>query len=261
MPSPSWLDLFGSGLAGALLVKVLDRVYEEYRVRAAAGESARSLLAKHLDPILKSADELVGKLRSLALSDFAEFRHNPQPREQLGQLRQWAVLFLFGQFWARVQILRIESASVALGSEKTGQRLQAFLYMFESQRIRVVDRAWQRATGEALIINDPDGRRAMTFYEFLQKIKADKNFASWFDPLLSQLQRTSKVVNRQRLLVYGAVLHAMIDTLEPKHVVTRNRTGWGNKLTKKSREELEWRVFREYLEFVESPHAYTRPQK
>jgi len=48
----------------------------------------------------------------------------------------------------------------------------------------------------------------------------------------------------------------MVDTLDSKHVVTRNTPGWSNKLTKKSRRELRHRIFDFYLRFVEAPEKY-----
>lgn len=75
-------------------------------------------------------------------------------------------------------------------------------------------------------------------------------------PLYTLTTRMRHTQERQRLLQYGAVLHALIDTLDPKHHVTGNRPGWPNKLTKNSRRALRFRVFSVYLPFVRTKEKY-----
>jgi hypothetical protein len=43
----------------------------------------------------------------------------------------------------------------------------------------------------------------------------------------------------------------MIDTLDATHRVTSERRGWANKLSRRSRADLKFRVFDTYLNFVE----------
>ena len=57
--------------------------------------------------------------------------------------------------------------------------------------------------------------------------------------------------DRQRLLRYGIVIHAMVDTLDPDHDITRDRPSYPHKLSKKSRRDLKYRVFHVYLKFVD----------
>ena len=68
------LRLLGAGLLGALLVKVLEIGYQELRRRSERRRVAQRFVDEHLDPVLKAADELVGKLRSLAMADFKTLR-------------------------------------------------------------------------------------------------------------------------------------------------------------------------------------------
>ena len=44
--------------------------YQEVRRGSERRRTARRFVDEHLDPVLKAADELVGKLRSLAMADF-----------------------------------------------------------------------------------------------------------------------------------------------------------------------------------------------
>jgi hypothetical protein len=61
---------------------------------------------------------------------------------------------------------------------------------------------------------------------------------------------------RQKLLQYGLVLHALIDTLDGQHVVTRNRPGLPGKLSRQTWRDLNYRVFRVYLPFVTDRRKY-----
>ena len=69
--------------------------------------------------------------------------------------------------------------------------------------------------------------------------------------------RTHHTSDRQQLLQYGIVVHALIDTLDPTHVVTNKRPSYPNKLTKKTRNGLRYRVFRVYLQFVTDSRKFT----
>lgn len=74
-------------------------------------------------------------------------------------------------------------------------------------------------------------------------------------------RRMEHTAVRQRLLRYGIVVHAMIDTLDPGHDVSRNRRSYPNKLSYKSWNELERRVFRVYLKFVKGTQKYLGPPR
>ena len=56
--------------------------------------------------------------------------------------------------------------------------------------------------------------------------------------------------------MYGIIIHALIDTMDKKHLVTYQKPGWPNKLSRKSRRELKYRVFNLYLPFVEDINHY-----
>lgn len=258
MPA-TWINLIGAGTTGGVIVKFLDYVYQEYRHRSEARKSAKRLVDKHIDPILKSADELVGKIRSLAQADFRELVKAPMPNDS--SFESWLpylnILYLFAQFWSRVQILRIEGILVNLRSDVRGKNLLEFFRALESVRTRLVERSWQRGIGELLIACDnKENICTITYFEFVRQFLASEEIRRWFQPLISVLSAINHTRNKQRLLVYGAIIHALIDTLDSDHLVTSQRPGWGNKLTRKSKRDLQYRIFKIYLVFVKNSMRY-----
>ena len=257
----TWMDLLGAALGGGMVVKVLDFAYQEYVRRSAATATAKDVVEKHLDPILKAADELVGKIRSLAQSDCRELTASPLPPTP--DFTTWSrhldLLYLFAQFWARIQVLRIESLYVGLGLDKRGKRLLDFIQTLEGTRTRLVDRGWQRGIGETLLDHRGSGPRAITYVEFVERFLTVAEFRRWYEPVVTLVLRLQNTKERQRLFVYGVVLHAMINTLDEKHAVTRDRPGWGNKLSERTRRDLKFRVFRVYLPFVPRVCQYLDP--
>jgi hypothetical protein len=255
--SPSWWHLVSAAVSGGTVVKLLDYVFAEYRRRREASANASQIVNRHLDPILKAADELVGRLRSLAQRDFLDFASIPDHSDGLqANIELTNFLYLFGQFWARVQIFRREALFVNVSANRLGGRLKAFLETLEIRRVRAVDRPRQRGMGEALIQLQGGALSCLTYYEFVDRFLSDQQFRDWFRPLSEYALRTAHTRERQQILIYGAVLHAMIDTIDPKHLLTRDRPGWPNKLTKKSRRELRFRTFKIYLPFVREVGKY-----
>lgn len=253
----SLLDLGVAALSGGVVVKVLDYLYMEYGRRREATETSQQIVNRHLDPVLKAADELVGKLRSLAQHDFVEFNDYPELKNGLAaNIELTNFLYLFGQFWARVQILRIEGLYVNLAADEKGKKLKSFLDTLETRGVRVVDRPRQRGMGESLIEQRGNYLSALTYHQFVQHYRLQETIREWFEPLQNRVLQISHSQHRQQLLVYGAVLHALIDTLDPEHLITQARPSWPNKLTKKSRRDLKFRIFKIYLPFVSKIDKY-----
>lgn len=127
----------------------------------------------------------------------------------------------------------------------------------ESRGVRIVDRITQRAVGEATLSEENTTKPYITF---VATIESDGGVRRWFSPLALVLSRAHHVSERQRLLQYGVVVHAMLDTLDPGHLVTRKRPSYPNKLSRRSWRDLRYRVFGRYLPFVTSS-KYLGPAK
>ncbi len=68
-----WARALVAAVGGGFIVKLLDIGYLELRRRDERRKSTTSFVDQHLDPLLKAADELVGKLLSLGREDFRTF--------------------------------------------------------------------------------------------------------------------------------------------------------------------------------------------
>ena len=259
MAETSWAQILVASLGGGITVKILDIAYQEVRTRFRRTETARKLVDQHLDPILKAADEIVSKLRSLAEEDFRSLHdiegHTPDALAK--EPKVLVLLYVFANFWARIELLRRDTIAVSLQQHPKGRLLKHFFDCLESRRVRLVERAVQRAIGETLIDPTTGAPRTVYFLDFAKRVRDPEVFV-WYSPLCSTVVRFRHTRDRQRVLGYGAVLHALIDTLDPKHHVTGDRPGWANKLTKRTTRALQFRVFGRYLGFVRTRNKYVR---
>ena len=242
-------------------MKLLDILYQEVLRRSDRSSSAKRFVDENLAPLLKAADELVGKLRSLANEDFKSLYHVNPNTERFENHDFSSLLFLLAKFWANIEIIRHEGLSVSLVEDERGQRLQNFLNCMESQKVRIIDRISQRAVGELMLMRDDEGLETIFFIEFIQLIESNPESRRWVVPVTNILSRTRHTSVRQRLLQYGVLVHALIDTLDPTHQVTRDRPSYPNKLSKRTWRDLKYRVFGQYLKFIPEPNKYLGPPK
>ncbi|MEO5338599.1 MAG: hypothetical protein H7841_17190, partial [Magnetospirillum sp. WYHS-4] len=261
MADSEWLKLLTAALGGGLTVKISEIVYQEIRRRSERTQSAQRFVDDHLDPLLKAADELVGKLRSLADEDFRSLQDVDQNSQRLENHDFRSLLFLLAKLWANIEIFRREGLSVAVARSVRGNRLLNFIDCMESRRVRIVDRMSQRAIGELLLSRRDGVLETGSFTGFVRILESDAESRRWIAPVAHVLSRTRHTSERQRVLQYGIVLHAMIDTLDTQHYVTRDRPSYSNKLSRKSWRDIKYRVFGTYLSFVPQPEKYLGPPK
>jgi hypothetical protein len=238
--------------------RIAEPMIQGLRQRLESKSVAARVVSKQLDPLLKSADELQGKLRSLAEEDFREFR--PSGEEDVNAIQTvnlCSTLYLFAQFWGRLEILRRESFHAELTKNPRGKLLMDFLRCLESKRVRLVDRAWQRAIGELVFAEVRPFYDLVTFREFVEKYENIERVRTWVRPLEDILRETRFRRARQRVLQYGVIVQALIDTLDPHHRTTRERPAYPNKLTRRAKHDLIGRVFGVYLTRVKCTQKYT----
>jgi len=256
MPEVGWIDLATAAFSGGVVVKALDVAYQEFKRRTELGRSAKQFVDEHLDPLLKASDELVGKLNVLARRDFKKVGSvDPESPEQLGG-ELASILYLFGKLWCRVEILRRQSLYVKLASDERGRKLLQLLDCFESPRVRLVDRTEQQAIGEAMVEREHGQLDCVAFVRFIEKWRKESEFRAWLSPAAKVLSRTAHTEERQRILQYGVVVHLLVDLLDPKHEVTRDRPSYPNKLTRRTRRSIQHRVVALYAGGVANRPKY-----
>ena len=265
LPSISLNAIWGSawkfvlGFASFPIIgRIAGPLIQALRQRLESKNAAERVVSTQLDPLLKSADELQGKLRSLAEEDFREFRPSGQGVLNATQtVDLCSTLYLFAQFWGRLEILRRESFHAELTKNRRGKLLIGFLRCLESKHVRLVDRAWQRAIGELVFAEARPFHDLVTFREFVEKYETVERVRTWVRPLEDLLRETRFRRARQRVLQYGVIVHALIDTLDPHHRTTRERPAYPNKLTRRAKRDLIGRVFGVYLTEVKRTQKYT----
>lgn len=245
--------LVAAALGGGFSVKLFEVLHQEYKDWKAQRSDRSRNIDQSLEPLLRAADELVGKLRSLSEQDFIPI-HDPDITG-LDEPNFASLIYLFVQFWSEVEIVRFRGLSTVVAKSPRGKQTQEFLACLESRRVRLIDRISQRALGEAALF---DGK-TMNFVQFVRSFDTDPYMKRWLAPLLVVLQSIKDSPVRQRLLQYAVVLHALIDTLDKEHLVTRDRPAIPNKLNTRSRRDLNYRVFGVYLPFVANRAKYLGP--
>lgn len=253
MDGQEWLSLFTAALGGGFTIKLLDIAHQEFKSWNSRRSDDTRSIDQSLTPLLRAADELVGKLRSLAEQDFIPIHDaDVNSLEEPGFA---SFVYLFVQFWSEVEIVRFRGLSSSVAKSRRGKQTQAFLTCLESRRVRLIDRISQRALGEAALVGD----RTMNFVEFIKSYDTDPYMKRWLSPLLVALSDIENTNQRQKVLQYAVVLHALIDTLDKDHLVSRDRPATPNKLNKRSRRDLTYRVFGVYLTFVGNRSKYIGP--
>ena len=112
-------------------------------------------------------------------------------------------------------------------------------------------------SGESLIATEGGQNRLKTLYEFTVEYKnSETGILELFKPLRDLLENTGPKYNRQRILQFGIIIHALIDHFDPKHKVIRKRDSYANKLTDKTRKSLQNRIFKHYIPFVMHHNKY-----
>lgn len=252
-------------ISGGVFAKIIELIYQWIKIKREGKETAKKIIDLHLDPLVKSADEIVGKTCSLAQRDFKEliFSNNTDMNSnEMPSIEILGILYLYAIFWGRVEILRQESLGISISTDERGDLLRKFFSCLESQKIRLVDRVHQKAIGELASRLERNGKfRSIGIVEFSSKFKKNQEMRDWFTPLIKVLQNTKNKKIRQKILVYGVVMHALVDTLDPSHHSSHLRPAYPNKLTKQSRQDIRYRVFKTYLKTVENIDKYVENKK
>jgi hypothetical protein len=215
---------------------------------------AKKIFNKHSEQILKSADELFGKIYSLAEEDFRIFTKYNSSTDEMNKIY---ILYLFASFWGSLGLLRQEASYVNLSRIKKGKRLLRFVTSYESRRNRILDRSYQRAIGESVIVGFGSNSHIMSLYQFTNLyLDKDSDVLRMIYPLEKSLFETSDKIVRQKFLLFGIIIQALIDFLDKNHSIIRKRKPYVNKLSRKTKQQLKTRIFQNYLPFIKDSSQY-----
>ncbi|WP_426484539.1 hypothetical protein [Flavobacterium sp. 2] len=218
---------------------------------------AKNLFYKNLDPILKSASELYGKIESLSKEDFSTFINLRNSNSSDPIHNQKYVFYLFAQFWAQLEYLRLESQYIDLSKNKKGNQLLRFIETIESRKYRLLDRSIQRVIGECLIINKDQKFRVMTLKDFLEALDTENSpLSKWILLLEQKLLNVRDKEQRQSVLRFGVIISALIDHFDPRYKTVRRRSIYLHKLNPRSKKILEQHLFKYYLKFIKNKKRY-----
>jgi hypothetical protein len=244
-------------LTGGALWEGFKFIYPDLKRPIASRIEAKKSFYQSIDPILKSASELYGKLLSLAKEDFATFTNPGHSTSSDPDQNKKYIIYLFAQFWGQLEYLRLQNQYISLSKITKGGHLLKFIETFEARKYRILDRSVQRIIGEYMISSKDQKFRVMTLHEFMTQVE---NNTSPLNKWISQLERKfSSLRNkdiRQEILMFGIIVAALIDHFDPKHSTIRQRPYYINKLSDKSKMAIKNNLFKYYLTFVKNKKRY-----
>jgi len=249
-------------ISGGVIWEGFKFFYPDLKQLITAKANAKRVLYENLDPILKAANELFGKLESLAHEDFSTFINTKNSTSNNPEHNRKYILYLFSQFWAQLESLRLLSQYTSLSRTKKGAQLLMFIDTMESKKYRVLDRSIQRILGECLLTSREQKFKVMTLKEFLDEIeKSDSSLSKWSRKLEDTLIVVDDHAKRQRILRFGVIVNAFIEHFDPRHKTVRNREIYKNKLSRKSNEIIKNHLLTDYLPFLENKERYYTNKK
>lgn len=251
------IQILISIISGGFIWETFKFFYPDLIRPLIARKKAKKTLYQNIDPILKSAGELYGKLESLAKEDFSSFININNSNSKNPIHNQKYVLYLFAQFWAQIEYLRLESQYTAISKIKKGKELLRFVETIESRKYRILDRSIQRIIGECLISSQDQKFRVLTLKEFLETLgDSTSTLNKCIDHLEKTLLKTHNKTYRQTVLRFGVLVAILIDHFDPKHKTVRRRAIYLNKLSDKSKEMIKHNLLTHYVDFAKNKKSY-----
>lgn len=222
-----------------------------------AYKEAHKNLYESIDPILKAADELYGKLISVANEDFSTFTNRGKSNSKDIDLNRKYIYYLFAQFLAQLEYIRMKSQYSSISKIKKGRELLKFIETYESRTFRLVDRSIQRMIGESLILNSTGSYKVMSLSQFYVNIHdASCKSNIWIKKIEDKLLATNDKDVRQSVLIFGVIVAALINHFDPQSRIVRSRKIYKNKLSQNSKIKIKKILLGSYLPFVKNREMY-----
>lgn len=243
-------------LTGGVLWEAFKFFYPEVKNYFNQRKEARLILYNNLDLAIKSADELYGKIDSLAKEDFATFINTKHSNSNDPEHSQLFICYLFAQFWASLERIRHFSNYTSIARLKKGEKLLQFIQTIESRKFRLLDRSKQRIIAEGMLSFTGETFKILPLKSFLEILNNDEAFSKWIYELKDCLLNSRKIAIRQRVLVFGVIAAMFLDHFDKKHKVGRRRDIYKNKLRTESKKTIKHVLIKNYLPFIKKWNRY-----
>jgi len=253
----NWWQPLLTLVSGGVLWQGIKFFYPDLKQRFKSYNDAKKSFYESLDPILKAADELYGKIYSLSKEDFATFINPSHSYSEDVEHNKKYVVYLFAQFWAQLEFIRLKSQYTSLTKFKKGKQLLNFIETIESRDFRILDRSLQRVIGETLIEGATASFKVMNLNQFIKNYDIqDSEIHKWAEKVEHKLYACSDKRNRQRILVFGVIVCSLIDHFDPDHKIIHPNKIYINKLNESSKKLLKRNLFQHYLKFINNKGNY-----
>jgi hypothetical protein len=259
------LSLVGLGgflgsIVGSLCIELVRHLLANRREAAIGRRNAKQIVRSHVDPILKSSEELVSRLNLEIVQDFTALKWPPKSDGEFGAcsaIDDYSFVYCLIEFWARLEQLRLDSMYVDLADDEVGAKLLGFVKALESREIRLVDRHVQRYFADFVMRRtDDDHLRIISISEFIASVQSVDQAISVLQAITPPDDRRANKKWRQRVIQYGVVVHMLMRELDPHQSATRPHSVHINKMTLKTRRSIKYRVIGRYLPDLRDPISY-----
>lgn len=206
---------------------------EQHRRQLDEQDRLRARVDRYQEPLVRAAFDLQSRLWNLVEGGFlASYGLRGSERERAYALE--STLWLFGQYFGWVEILRREAQFLQLPERDARQRVQEILDEIAgvcasdrdfTDTIFRVFRSEQRALGELMIVpgSDADGRPrtdCLGFVEFSERWRDQGSASSrWFGPLAHSMNAlTTDPARVERIRALQRALLRLVDAIDPERV-------------------------------------------
>lgn len=243
-------------LTGGVLWEGVKFFYPDVKNFLEKRKKAKEILYQNLDLAIKSADELYGKIESLSKEDFATFINLENSNSSSPEHNQIYVCYLFGQFWASLENIRLQSNYSSITRLQKGQELLRFIETLESRKFRLLDRSKQRIIGESMLVNADNKFQVISLYSFFYKIETDLVFSKWILELKEVFCSANNNERRQRILIHGVIVAMFLDHFDCDQKIARRREIYANRLRPESYNLIRNVLIKHYLKFLNNKERY-----
>lgn len=191
------------GLAGGLIALYAP----DWKAQRDRRRQVEELEARYSDSLRRAADDLQSRLFNIVEQGFLYYLQGGTDKDQFHA--EVSTIWLVGQYFGWVHLLRRDAHSLALGGVTRGRQLLHLLdridALFASDRFGLPFRLWraqQSALGELMIVerktDDVSRFDCLGYASFVDNLDDDR-FRRWFEPLrmdLAELQSGGSTFER-----------------------------------------------------------------